>query len=79
MLYDVNNIWSGKRNMFKPSNNQELAAVKLLSQLDLSSNDIRNLIKNDDIDLDVADSRGNTRLMISSVKWFSIRFNIYFD
>jgi len=54
--------------MFMPSNNQELAAVKLLSKLDMSTDDIQDLLKNDDIDVDVADSRGNTRLMISSVK-----------
>lgn len=51
-----------------PSHSQELAAVKLLCKLDLSPNDIRYLVKHDNIDMDVADSRGNTRLMISCVK-----------
>jgi len=59
-----------------PCQNQELASVQLLSKLDLSPNDIRNLVKDNDIDLDVADSRGNTRLMISSVERFSVWFNI---
>jgi len=53
--------------MFISSQNQEFIAEQLLSKLDLSLEDIQNHIKNYDIDPDVADSRGNTRLMISSV------------
>lgn len=51
--------------------NHESAAVKLLSTLDLTPDNIQHLVQNHDIDLDVADSRGNTRLMISSVMVFT--------
>lgn len=63
----MDNIWNGKRDMFMSSCGQELAAVRLLSNFDLNPENIQNLVKSHDVDLDVADSRGNTRLMISSV------------
>lgn len=50
-----------------PSLSQETWAVHLLSKLDLSPENIKNLIAHYNVDSDVADSRGNTRLMISSV------------
>lgn len=55
-----------------PSQSQELGVVHLLSKLDLSPEKIINLISHYNIDSDAADSRGNTRLMISSVLF--IRF-----
>lgn len=67
LLYDIDNIWSGHRNMFMPSHREESEAVKLLTKLDLNPENIIHIIQNCHIDLDVADSRGNTRLMISSV------------
>lgn len=56
--------------MFTSSHSQELAAVQMLDKLDLSPANILKFVKNNDIDLDVADSKGNTRLMISSVIGF---------
>lgn len=50
-----------------PSRNHELEAVMFLTKLDLNPENILHIIQNYDVDLDVADSRGNTRLMISSV------------
>jgi len=50
-----------------PSHSHELEAVKLLTKLDIDPENIQNIIQKYDIDLDVADSLGNTRLMISSV------------
>lgn len=67
MLFDLGDIWNGKRQIFMRSYSQELAATNLLSRLDLSPDNIINIFTNYDIDLDVADSRGNTRLMIASV------------
>jgi len=49
------------------SSSHEFEAVKFLTKLDLNPENIQHIIRNYDIDLDVADSRGNTRLMISSV------------
>ncbi|XP_060874208.1 uncharacterized protein LOC132947957 [Metopolophium dirhodum] len=66
LLYDIDDIWNGKRNMFMPSHSHELEAVKLLTKLDINSENIQHTIQKYDIDLDVADSLGNTRLMISS-------------
>lgn len=56
--------------MFMPSHSQELEAVKLLTKLDINPENIQNIIQKYDIDLDVADSLGNTRLMISSVIFY---------
>lgn len=78
MLYDIDNIWSGRRNMFMSSDSQESAAVQLLTKLDLSLDKIQNLVKNYDIDSDVADSRGNTRLMISAVNDFNFFWYCHF-
>ena len=65
--------------MFMPSRGHELEAVKLLAKLDLNSENIQYTIQKYDIDLDIADSRGNTRLMISSVIFYiSIFFLITF-
>lgn len=50
-----------------PSLSQESGIVRLLSELDLSPDNVKNLISNYNIDSDAADSQGNTRLMISSV------------
>jgi len=61
-----------------PSHIHELEAVKLLTKLDINSEDIQHTIQKYDIDLDVADSLGNTRLMISSVIFYILYFNIYF-
>lgn len=69
-MYDVHNIWNGKRNMFMPSHDQELAALNLLSKLQLSLDSVQSIFKDSEIDSDIADSRGNTRLMISSVIYF---------
>ncbi|XP_050058869.1 uncharacterized protein LOC114131004 [Aphis gossypii] len=66
LLYDIDDIWSGKRNRFMSSSSHELEAVKFLTKLDLNPESIQLIIRNYNIDLDVADSRGNTRLMISS-------------
>lgn len=49
---------------------QELAAVKMLNTLDLTPSNFHNFVQDNDVDLDVADSKGNTRLMISSVMVF---------
>jgi len=49
------------------SSSHELEAVKFLTKLDLNPESIQLIILNYNVDLDVADSRGNTRLMISSV------------
>lgn len=53
-----------------PSHSHELEAVKLLSKLDISPENIQYTIQKHNIDLDVADSQGNTRLMISSVIFY---------
>ncbi|XP_022179127.1 uncharacterized protein LOC111039801 [Myzus persicae] len=66
LLYNIDDVWNGKRNMFMPSHSHELEAVKLLSKLDISPENIQYTIQKHNIDLDVADSQGNTRLMISS-------------
>lgn len=76
LLYDLENIWNEKRQVFMSSYNQELAATHLLCKLDLSTDQIQNLFKKCGIDLDVADSRGNTRLMISSVILFLDKYFI---
>lgn len=55
-----------------PSQSQESGAIHLLSKLDLSPENIMNLITNYNIDSDIADSQGNTRLMISSVLYISL-------
>lgn len=55
-----------------PSQSQESRIVHLLSKLDLSPEDIIHLIGHYNVDSDVADSRGNTRLMISSVLFISL-------
>lgn len=70
LLYDVDDVWKGKRNMFMPSHRHELKAVKLLTKLDINSENIQHTVQKYDIDLDVADSLGNTRLMISSVIFY---------
>lgn len=64
--------------MFMPSHSHELEAVKLLTKLDINSENIQHTIQKYDIDLDVADSLGNTRLMISSVIFYILYFIIYF-
>jgi len=56
--------------MFMPSHSHELEAVKFLTKLDINSENIQHTIQKYDIDLDVADSLGNTRLMISSVIFY---------
>lgn len=50
-----------------PHLSQESVAVNLLSKFDLCAGEIQNLIQNYNVDVDIADSRGNTRLMISCV------------
>jgi hypothetical protein len=56
------------------THHQELAAVQMLTKLNLTPANILDLVKNYDIDLDVSDSKGNTRLMISSVMLFFLFF-----
>lgn len=63
--------------MFMSCIGQEMAAVQLLSTLELSPENIINLVKTYDLDTDVADSQGNTRLMISSVNGF-VEVSTYF-
>jgi len=60
--------------MFMPSHSHELEAVKLLTKLDINTENIHHTIQKYDIDLDVADSLGNTRLMISSVIFYTSIF-----
>jgi len=60
--------------MFMPSHSHELEAVKLLTKLDINPENIQHIIQKNDVDLDVADSLGNTRLMISSVIFYILIF-----
>lgn len=55
-----------------PHCSQESVAVNLLSKFDLCAGEIQNLIQNYNVDVDIADSRGNTRLMMSSVIMVSL-------
>ncbi|XP_050436120.1 ankyrin repeat and MYND domain-containing protein 1-like isoform X4 [Adelges cooleyi] len=61
----MNDLWEGKRDVFGSPGDQELAANYLLTELDLSPDHVQNHILDSNIEVDVADFRGNTRLMIA--------------
>ncbi|XP_050536364.1 uncharacterized protein LOC126902801 [Daktulosphaira vitifoliae] len=68
LLFNVNDLWEGKRSAFAPPSHQELASIRLLTELDLSPDDLRTHIVKSNIEVDVADGLGNTRFMIAVAK-----------